>query len=124
MRSRLLSSMSRTCRYLKAPSASVRSQAASRRAIAVALGQAEQPQAGAVAVLGVLVLLEDAGDDFAGGHADALAPLDQPLRRPVAMGAVRRRHVVVDRREAAAPARARVACDPVAAQAAVRRHGP
>ena len=50
--------------------------------LAVAARQAEQPQAGAVAVLGMLVGLQQPGDELAAGHADALAPLDQPLRRP------------------------------------------
>ena len=51
--------------------------------VAIALGQAGQTEAGAVAVFGVLVLLEDPGDDLAGGQPDPLPPMDQPLGRTV-----------------------------------------
>jgi hypothetical protein len=84
--------------------------------VAVAFGQPEQPQAGAVAVLGVLVVRKQPRDDFAGGGVNALAPFDQPLRRPLQMRAVRRRHVRLHGREAAATLRSGVAGDAVAAQ--------
>lgn len=45
--------------------------------LAIAARQAQQTQAGAVAVLGVLVGLQQPGDEFAAGQADALAPVDQ-----------------------------------------------
>ena len=63
----------------------------------------------------MLVVLEDAGDDLTGGQADALAPIDQSLRRPVAVRPVRGRHVLVDRGEAAAATGAGVAGDTIAA---------
>ena len=50
--------------------------------LAVAPGQREQAQAGAVAVFGMLALFEQSRDGAPGRHADARAPVDQPLGRP------------------------------------------
>ena len=56
---------------------------------------------GMLAVLGVLEAGQDALDDGARCRADRAAPVDEPLRTPLAMGTVRGRHVVVDGVEAA-----------------------
>ena len=56
--------------------------------LAVLARQREQAQAGAVAVLGVASLDQQALHGASGGHTDALAPVDQPLRRPLQVGAV------------------------------------
>ena len=89
--------MSRTWRYWQAPICSASAQAASSRALAVALGQRQQAQAGAVAVLGMPVLASSRVTASAVAGADALAPVDQPLRRPFHVRAVRGRHVRSDR---------------------------
>ena len=48
-------------------------------------------------------------DEAAGGRADLGAPMDQPLGRPFFVRSVKRRHVFVQRREAAAARIASVA---------------
>ena len=50
--------------------------------LAVAPGQREQGQASAVAVFRMLALFKQARDDAPGRHADARAPVNQPLGRP------------------------------------------
>ena len=56
---------------------------------AIALGQAEQPQAATVAVLGMAEALQQLGDEAAGGHTDVATPMDQPLGRPLLVRPVR-----------------------------------
>jgi hypothetical protein len=53
--------------------------------------------------------LQQLGDEAAGVHADVVAPMDQPLGRPLLVRAVRGRHVFVQRREPAAACAASVA---------------
>jgi len=72
----------------------------SRRA--VPLGQAQQPEASAVALLGVRAGLEDAADDRGASRADRLAPADQATRRPLEVLAVCGRQVLGERGVAAA----------------------
>lgn len=69
--------------------------------IAVALGQLEQAEAGAVAVLWVLVFLQQSGHTHRHCGADRAAPVDQALRRPLHVGALRRGHVFGNGAEAA-----------------------
>mmetsp|Transcript_6076 Transcript_6076/g.24370 ORF Transcript_6076/g.24370 Transcript_6076/m.24370 type:complete len:788 (+) Transcript_6076:480-2843(+) len=69
---------------------------------AVAAYQGQQAQAGAVALLRMRAVLELPGDHRGSAHADTLAPADQLGRRPLQMRAVRRRHVLGRRGEAAA----------------------
>ncbi len=56
-----------------------------------------------LAVLGVAEPLQQLGDEAAGVSADAAAPMDQPLGRPLLVRTMRGRHVFVQRGEAAAP---------------------
>jgi len=56
--------------------------------------QAHQPQARAVALLGVRPMLQDAGDHAARGGAALFRPRDQAGRRPFGVRAMRPRHVV------------------------------
>ena len=67
---------------------------------AVAACQRQQPEACPVAVLRVPPLLNQAHDQTAGGHADALAPVHQAFGRPLEVRAVRRRQVRDDGCEA------------------------
>ena len=66
--------------------------------LAVGLGQIQQPQARAVALLGVRAVLELPLHDGARAGADVLAPVQQPSRRPLHVLAVRTRHVLGQRR--------------------------
>jgi len=80
--------------------------------VAVLTGQREQAQAGAVAhfrmrFVGQLVL-----DDLPHVRADPLAPVEQALGCPVAMGLVRGRHVFTLGAVGAAPLEQQVAGDP------------
>jgi len=84
--------------------------------LAISARQVQQSQAGAVAVFGMLVGLQQPGDEFAACHADALAPIDQPLRRPLQVGAVGSRHVGLHRGVAAAALVASVGGHALAAQ--------
>lgn len=52
-------------------------------------------------MLRMLVLGQLPGDDFRRGRADALPPVDQALRAPLAVGTVSGRHVLVHRGELA-----------------------
>jgi len=81
---------------------------------AVALGQRQQAETGAVAMLWMLVLGHQARHRFGRRRADALPPVDQPRRRPFHVGAVRRGHVCRRRGEAALTAVAGVAGDTLA----------
>jgi hypothetical protein len=90
---------------------------------AVAPGEAEQPQAATVAVLGMAVTLEHHGGEGAGVGADGPAPVYEPLRRPLLVRAVRRGHVRVDRREATAPIAAGVHAHDQAVLAPVELEG-
>ncbi len=83
--------------------------------LAIAHGQRQQAQAGAVAMLGMPVLGHEPRHHLGSGRADALAPVNQPLRRPFHVGTVRRRHVRGDGGEAADPAVAGMAGDALAA---------
>ena len=67
-------------------------------------------------MFGMLVGLQQPGDEFAACHADALAPIDQPLRRPLQVGAVGSRHVGLHRGVAAAALVASVGGHALAAQ--------
>ena len=60
---------------------------------AVAAAEAEQPQAGAVALLGMRAVGEDGGDERRGLGADGLRPLDEARRRPLEMVLVGLGHV-------------------------------
>jgi hypothetical protein len=71
----------------------------------IAPGQAEQPQAAAVAVLGMAQALQQLRDEEASGRADASTPMDQPFGRPLFVRTMRGGHVFVQR-GVAAPARA------------------
>ena len=55
---------------------------------AVALAQAEQPQAAAVAVLGIAESLQQLGDEVPGVRADGGSPMDEPLGRPLLVCAI------------------------------------
>jgi hypothetical protein len=99
--SRPLARMSRTWLYLAVPSSSATKQAASSRGLPYLLGQREQAQAGAVAVLGVAPLDQQTLHGAPGGHTDALAPMNQPLGRPLQVGAVGGGHVLDHGGEAA-----------------------
>jgi hypothetical protein len=50
-------------------------------------------------MLGMLVLGHQSRHTLCCGGADALAPVDQTLRRPFHVGAVRRRHVLAAARK-------------------------
>ena len=97
-------------------SAQLQGQHASRLQpyFSIALGQRQQSQAGAVAVLRMLVFGHQPRHRFRRRRADAGAPVDQPLRRPLHVRAVRRRHVRGHRREATDAAAAGVAGHPLA----------
>ena len=75
---------------------------------AVALGEAQDAEARAVALLGVRAIGEDRLDQLLGGGPDALGPVDDPRRRPLQVLLVGLRHVRRDRRVAAALAAARM----------------
>ena len=60
---------------------------------AIAAAEAEEPQAGAVALLGVRAVGEDGGDERRGLGADGLRPLDEARRRPLEMVLVGLGHV-------------------------------
>src|SRR6266851_5094711 len=59
----------------------------------VALLQAHEAEAGAVALLGVRALLHDRLHEGGGGWPDGRAPGDEPRGRPLEMGAMRGWHV-------------------------------
>ncbi len=63
---------------------------------AIATREREQSEARPIAVFRVALLLQQSGDERAGGRADLLAPVNQPLRRPFEMGSVCGRHVLDD----------------------------
>ena len=52
-------------------------------------------------MLGVLAFLQQPRDSLASGHTNALAPVNQPIRRPFHMRAVRSRQVRCHRGESA-----------------------
>ena len=53
--------------------------------VAVAPAQAHEPQAGAIALLGVRAAPEDLGHQPPGGRAGLFSPADEPRRRPLGM---------------------------------------
>ncbi|SAL87694.1 hypothetical protein AWB68_08502 [Caballeronia choica] len=59
-------------------------------------------------MLGMLVLLHQARYRFTGGGSDTLSPVDQSLRGPLHVGAMRCGHVRGGRGKAAMPAAARM----------------
>ena len=77
--------------------------------IAIATGQREQAQTGAIAHLRVGLVGQLVIDQLAGIGADPLAPVEQALRRPFAMRLVRGRHVFMLRAVGAATAQQQVA---------------
>ena len=62
--------------------------------VAVALGQAQDPEAGAVGLLGVKTPFEHGGDQGGSGRPDLLGPADEALGRPIAHPAVLLGHVL------------------------------
>ena len=73
--------------------------------------QSHQPQARAVALLGVRPCREDAGDQPPRGGAALFRPRDQPGRGPFGMRPMGPRHVLTLRNKSAAAAEARMRCD-------------
>ena len=65
--------------------------------VAVALGEAEEAEARAIALLGMGPALEDGLDQRLGVRADPAAPADQARGRPLEVSAVRLGHVLGDR---------------------------
>lgn len=80
--------------------------------IAIAPGQREQAEAGAVAHLRVRLVGQLVIDQLARVGADPLAPVEQALRRPLAMGLVRGGHVFTLRAVGAATAQQYMAGHP------------
>ncbi len=80
--------------------------------VTVLAGQREQAQAGAIAHLRVRFVGQLVLDDLPGVRADSLAPVEQALRRPLAVRLVRRRHVFALGAVGAAPLKSQVAGDP------------
>jgi len=65
------------------------------------LGQCQQTQTGPVTMLGVFACCQQASHQSSSGHANAVAPMDQPLWCPFQMGAVRSGQVFGHRGEPA-----------------------
>src|SRR3990167_8718016 len=61
--------------------------------VAVALGEAQDPEAGAVALLGVRPIGEDGLDEGGGLRADRAGPRDEARRGPLQMVLMRLGHV-------------------------------
>ena len=83
---------------------------------AVALGEAQDAEARAIALLGVRAIGEDRLYQLLGGGSDAPGPVDDPRWGPRQVLLMRLRHVRCDRRVAAALAAARVRRHALAAQ--------
>ena len=62
--------------------------------VAVALGQTQEAEAGAVGLLRVTARIEDGGNQGGGRQPDLLGPADEAVRRPVAHLAVLLGHVL------------------------------
>ena len=83
---------------------------------AVALGEAQDAEARAIALLGVRAVGEDRLHQLGGVGPDALGPVDEPRRCPLEVLLMRLRHVRRERRVAAALAAARMRSHALAAQ--------
>ena len=83
--------------------------------LAVGVGQAQQPQAGAIRLLGVTPGAEHGGDECGGVRTDVVGPSDEALWGPLAHLAVLLGHVLVGGGMTAFELRARVARDALAA---------
>ena len=81
---------------------------------AVLARQAQDAEAGAVALLGMRPALQDQRGEHGGARADRRRVALDPLDRPVGITPVRARHVLGDRRVPAAPAAAQVHGDALA----------
>src|SRR5450830_1049671 len=68
---------------------------------AIAFGQRQQVQTGTIAMLGMHVLSHRTRNSFDRGRANGLAPVNQPLRRPLHVRTVGHRHMRGDGGEAA-----------------------
>lgn len=84
-------------------------------AACLTLGQRQQTQAGAVAVLRMPVLGHQLRNRLGSCRTDTLAPVDQALWRPRQVGEMGSRHVGSNGGEAALPAVAKVAGYPLPA---------
>ena len=73
--------------------------------------QSHEPEARAVALLGMRAALEDARDEPPGGGAGLFGPRDQPRRRPFGVRPMRPRHVRELRGKSAAAGEARMRGD-------------
>ena len=62
--------------------------------VAVALGQSQEPEAGAVGLLRMSPAIEDGGDQGAGRRPDLLGPADEAVGRPIAHLAMLLGHVL------------------------------
>lgn len=82
--------------------------------LAIAFGQREQSQAGAVTVLGMFVTGDQTCDHLSARRADTFAPVDQALWCPFPMCTVGSRHVHSDRSEATLLTVAKMARDALA----------
>lgn len=80
--------------------------------VTVLARQREQAQAGAIAHLRVRFVGQLVLDDLPGLRADSLTPVEQALRRPLAVRLVRGRHVFALGAVGAAPLKSQVAGDP------------
>src|SRR5271156_2649308 len=80
--------------------------------IAIALGQRQNAEAGAEALLGMRPVSHDSLEEGRGGGTDPLAGRDQSSRRPLAVAAMCARHVIGNRGMAAPVGRTGVARDP------------
>src|SRR5438105_1386313 len=78
---------------------------------AITLGQRQQSQAGAIAVLRMLAFFPQTRHRHGGGYTDVLSPVNQPLWCPFQVRAVRRRHMLGDSGKAAASGVAGMAGD-------------
>jgi len=81
--------------------------------IAVAPGQRQDAEAGAKALLGMRPGSDDSLEKGSGRGTNPLAGRDQPSRRPLAVAAMRARHVISNRRVAAPIGRTGMARDPL-----------
>jgi hypothetical protein len=77
--------------------------------VAVALGEPIDPEAGAVALLGMTALFEDRFCEHFSARADAFGPAQDAIWRPFRLFLVRDGHVLVDGRVLAACVASRVA---------------
>ena len=91
-----------------------RRQAASTRAGAVALHEADDAEARAEALLGMRLGLHDRLEQRDRRRADLGGLAHHPRRRPFRVAAMRARHVLGDRRVPVADGRERMARDPLA----------